>query len=262
MEKNYLPLSVVIITLNAAHGLWQTLQTVTTLTEDIVIVDSGSVDDTIMIAKQFGANVIYQNWLGFGPQKQFAVSQAKHDWVLCLDADEWLSDTLAESIRAALQKSAYYAYTVSRSNRFLGRFLKYGEAYPDENLRLFHRQYACWSNDLVHEKVLTSNRCPIGKLAGDLMHDSAESLDNYLKKQNRYTSIQAEQMIELGEKISIAKAIGSALFRFIKGYFFRLGFLDGFAGFVHIVIASSNSFLKYTKAIAIRQNSKWLDAKK
>lgn len=259
MENNYVALSVVMITCNAAKSLRLSLQTVVALTDDIVVVDSGSTDDTIAIASEFGANVIHQHWLGFGPQKQIAVALAKHDWVLCLDADEWLSDTLIQSIRSVLTQPACYAYTMPRANRFLGRLLKHGEAYPDENLRLFHRQYAYWSNDMVHEKVVTSHHQPIGKLTGDLLHDSAESLEVYLEKQNRYTSLQAQEIVESGKKISVAKAIGSAVFRFIKGYVFRLGFLDGFAGFVHILIASSNSFFKYTKAIAEQKKTRQLD---
>ena len=245
-------LSAVMITCNVAHSIERSLASLSDVVDEIIIVDSGSTDDGLEIAKKFGAKIIHQDWLGFGPQKQFAVDYAGFDWVLCIDADEWLSDELKSAITSVRQNPDYYAYKMPRRNRFLGRFLKHGEAYPDENLRLFDRKYARWSNDAVHEKILTDH--PIGKLNGDLLHDSAETLQSYLEKQNRYTTLQAQKLIEQGKKISPFKAIYSAVFRFIKGYFFRLGFLDGFPGFVHIFIAASNSFFKYVKAVESRRH--------
>lgn len=240
-----------MITCNAAHGVARSLSSLLNIADEMIVVDSGSQDSTLEIAKKFGAKVIEQPWLGFGPQKQFAVKQASFDWVLCIDADEWLSEELEKSILNVKNHPLYFAYKMPRRNRFLGRFLQYGEAYPDENLRLFHRNHAKWSDDVIHEKIIPV--CQVGLLSGDLLHDSAETLQNYLEKQNRYTTLQAQQLVEKGKRISIFKAISSTLFRFIKGYFFRRGFLDGFAGFVHLTIASSNSFFKYTKAIEMHR---------
>lgn len=249
MPASRQPLSVAIITLNAASQLAACLESVT-FADEILVVDSGSQDGTVELAVRHGARVIQQEWLGFGRQKQFAVDQAKHDWVLCLDADERLSPELQASIEQALQNPSAEAFRFPRSNRFLGRYLKHGEGYPDWSLRLFHRRHARWSDDAVHEKVLTD--ASIGSLSGDLLHDSAESLANYLTKQNRYTSLAAESALAAGKRVSTARLLLSPLVRFIKFYLLRQGFRDGLPGLVHILIGCFNSFLKYAKMLERR----------
>jgi len=248
-----LPLSVVLITLNAARSLAQCLASVT-FADDLVVVDSGSTDGTRELATSLGARVISQEWLGFGPQKQFAVSQARHDWVLCLDADEFVSAELAAAIAAELAAPRTQAYRMARCNRFLGRYLRHGEGYPDWNLRFFHRDHARWSDHAVHETVLTEG--PVLTLSGDLLHDSAESLDSYLQKQNRYTTLAAESAVAAGRRAGIGRMLLSPLVRFIKFYFVRLGLLDGWPGLVHILIGCMNSFFKYAKMLDLQQQAK------
>lgn len=238
------PLSVVIITLNAAAQLEQCLRSCA-FADEMLIVDSGSQDDTVAIAQRLGARVIFQEWLGFGPQKQFAVSQAQHDWVLCLDADEWLSITLANNIKELLTYPQHAAYRFARCNKFMGRFLHHGEGYPDPSLRLFDRRQANWSDDLVHEYVITQSH--VGHVSGDLMHESGEDIGHYLDKQNRYTSLQARQLYEQGKTVSVAKLLISPLIRFVKFYLVRQGWRDGLPGLVHISIGCMNSFIKYAK---------------
>ncbi len=238
------PLSAVVITRNAARELAACLESVA-FAEEILVVDSGSSDDTVGIARRYGARVLHQDWLGYGPQKRFAVEQARYDWVLCLDADERVSDTLRESIRRELQAPRFRAYAMPRRNRFLGRWLRHGEGYPDLSLRLFDRRHANWSEDLIHEKVLTDG--PVGRLEGDLLHESEQGLAAYLAKQNRYTSLQADQLYAAGVRASLGRLVLSPLLRFVKFYFLRLGFLDGVPGLVHIAIGCFNSFVKYAK---------------
>ena len=240
------PLSVVIITLNAAAQLAACLQSAR-FAEEIVVVDSGSSDGTVALAESFGARVIQQNWLGFGPQKQFAVESARHDWVLCLDADERVTPELQSAIENALQSPSTAAFRFPRCNRFLGRYLKFGEGYPDWSLRLFDRRQARWSADAVHEKVETT--AAIGDLNGDLLHDSAESLAAYLTKQNRYTSLAAEMALAAGKRATTGRLLFSPLIRFIKFYFVRQGFRDGLPGLIHILIGCFNSFCKYAKML-------------
>ena len=246
-----LPLSLVVITRDAAAQLGDCLGSAAFAAETIVV-DSGSRDHTVEVARRFGARVVEQEWLGFGPQKNLAVARASHDWVLCLDADESVSTELAMSIRATLASPAYHAYTMARRNRFLGRWLRHGEGYPDWNLRLFDRRYARWSEDVVHEHVLADG--PVGRLKGDLLHASAESLDAYLDKQNRYTSLQAEALHARGERASVVQMVASPLLRFLRFYVLRGGFLDGAAGLVHIAIGCFNSFTKYAKLRALQQS--------
>jgi len=245
-----LALTVVVITRDAGAELAACLASAAFAAESIVV-DSGSRDDTVQIARRCGARVIEQPWLGFGKQKNFAVGQAAHDWILCLDADERISTELARGIREALSAPRHVAYSMPRRNRFLGRWLKHGEGYPDWNVRLFHRGHARWSDDVVHEHVPADG--PVGKLAGDLLHASAESLEAYLAKQNRYTTLQAETLHARGERFSALRLVFSPLLRFLRFYVLRGGFLDGTAGLVHIVIGCFNSFCKYAKLRALEQ---------
>lgn len=243
------PLSIAIITLNAASQLAACLDSVR-FADDIVVVDSGSTDGTQALAASYGVRVIEQDWLGFGPQKQFAVEAARHDWVLCLDADERVSPALQTSIENVLSNPSSAAFRFPRCNRFLGRYLKYGEGYPDWSLRLFDRRQARWSTDAVHEKVVTA--ATVGTLAGDLLHDSAESLATYLTKQNRYTTLAAEMALQAGKRTGFARIALSPLVRFIKFYIIRQGFRDGLPGLIHIAIGCFNSMMKYSKMLERR----------
>jgi len=256
---NPIKLSAVLITKNAAPQLPACLASLA-FCDEVLVVDSGSDDVTVALARQHGARVIETHWRGFGPQKQFAVEQAAHDWVLCVDADERVSERLRESLIAALSAvppvpkkgfpsvtPTFAAYRFARCNRFMGRYLRHGEGYPDWSLRLFDRRQAHWSADAVHEKVIANT--PAGVLAGDLLHDSAESLDNYLAKQNRYSSLAAETALARGERTTTARLLLSPLLRFVKFYVLRRGFLDGVPGLVHILIGCGASFAKHAKML-------------
>jgi glycosyltransferase involved in cell wall biosynthesis len=247
------PLSVVLIAHNAAHQLEECLASAA-FADEIVLVDSGSTDATREVAARHGARVVSRDWLGYGRQKQFAVEQARHDWVLCLDADERVSPGLRASIERALAAPVAPVYRMPRCNRFLGRWLRHGEGYPDWSPRLFDRRMARWSDDAVHEKVLYA--VTPGTLEGDLLHDSAEDLARYLDKQNRYTTLAAEQLYERGRSAGAFELLASPVVRFFKFYVLRLGFLDGIAGLVHIGIGCMNSYMKYAKLIEMRRANK------
>jgi len=248
-----LPLTVAIIALNASSQIGPCLASVA-FADEVLVVDSGSTDDTVEIARRHGARVEAKEWLGFGRQKQHAVSIAKNDWVLCLDVDERVTERLGRSVREALSGRRYHAYRLARRNRFLGRWLGHGEGYPDWTVRLFHRAYASWSNDEVHEAVLTT--AEVGRLDGDLLHDSAEDVASYMTKQNRYTTLHAEALFRQGVRASYWRLLASPLARFVKFYVLRLGFLDGGPGFAHIVIGCNNSFHKYLKLIELDKAAK------
>ena len=244
------PVSAVIITRNAKRHLPACLDSLA-FCDEIVVVDSGSTDGTAELAADRGARVVNKEWLGYGPQKQFAVEQAKHDWVLCVDSDERVSPELRASIAAALRAPAAPVYRMPRRNQFLGRWLAHGEGYPDWSPRLFNRLNARWSDDLVHEKVLYA--VTPGTLKGDLMHDSYDDLGAYLERQNRYTTLQARRDYEAGRRVGVFHLVFSPVVRFLKFYFLRLGFLDGTAGFLHIAIGCMNSCVKYAKLIELQR---------
>ena len=244
------PLSAVLITRNAAAVLEDCLESLA-FADEIVVVDSASTDETAQIAERRGARVVQKEWLGFGLQKQFAVDQAKHDWVLCMDADERLSPALAAEIQKELAAPVSPVYRMPRRNRFLGRWLSHGEGYPDWSPRLFNRLNARWSDDLVHEKVLYA--VTPGTLKGDLMHDSRDDLTAYLDRQNRYTTLAARQAYDNGRSASVFHLLLSPVVRFFKFYILRLGFLDGLPGLLHISIGCMNSYMKYAKLIELRR---------
>ena len=243
-------LSAVLITRNAENVLDPCLESVA-FADEIVVVDSASNDATAEIAARRGARIVQKEWLGFGRQKQFAVEQARNDWVLCLDADERVSPELAASIQTALTAPVSPVYRMARRNRFLGRWLSHGEGYPDWSPRLFNRMNARWSDDLVHEKVLFA--VTPGTLDGDLMHDSSDDLATYLERQNRYTTLAARQAFEQGRSAGVFHLLCSPVVRFIKFYLMRLGFLDGLPGLMHISIGCMNSYMKYAKLIELRR---------
>lgn len=239
------PLTLVLITRNAANLLPGCIASAQGLAAEVVVVDSGSDDATVAVARSLGARVEHADFRGFGPQKQLAVSLASHDWVLCLDADERLTPALLLSMQEALAAPQAPAYRFARRNRFFGRYLRHGEAYPDWCVRLFDRRQANWSDDAVHEKVIVNGQT--ATLAGDLLHDSAEDIGTYLNKQNRYTDIQADILFAAGKRATPLKLIGSPFARFLKFYVLKRGFLDGPAGFAHIAIGSFFAFIKYAK---------------
>ena len=245
-----LPLSLVVITRDAARELPGCLASAPFAAEAIVV-DSGSRDDTVETARRCGARVVSHPWQGFGPQKAFAVTQATHDWVLCLDADERVTPELAAAIQRAFDAGppSAPAFEIARRNRFLGRWLAHGEGYPDWIVRLFDRRHARWTDDPVHESVVAD--APVTRIGGDLLHESAESLNDYIAKQNRYTTLQAEVMHARGERATFAHLALAPAARFFRLYVLKLGFLDGAAGFAHIAISAFASFLKYAKLRAL-----------
>jgi len=249
------PLSLVVITRDAASDIADCLASVPFAMEAL-IVDSGSRDDTVEIARLRGARVVVREWIGFGPQKQFATREAAHDWVLCIDADERVSAELAGSIATLFERGmpSACAYAFARRNRFLGRWLAHGEGYPDWTVRLFDRRRARWSDDAVHERVIADG--PVARLSGDLLHASAESIDAYIAKQNRYTSLQAAALHAHGRTAGALQLALSPLARFVRFYVLKLGFLDGAAGFAHIAIGAFASFLKYAKLRALEAEAR------
>lgn len=244
------PLSAVVITRDEAGAIEACLRSLR-FADEVLVVDSGSTDGTPELARGLGARVLHQDWLGYGPQKRMAVAAAAHDWVLCVDADERPDARLRASIETALREPAAAGYRFARCNRFLGRWLRHGEGYPDWSLRLFDRRHAQWSDDPVHERVLC--RGPVATLTGDLLHESAQSLAAYLEKNNRYTSLQAEGQFAAGRRASAARVVLSPLVRFLKFYLLRLGFLDGLPGFVHIAIGCHNTFARNAKLLELER---------
>src|SRR5215468_145257 len=271
-------LSVVIITFNEEANIGRTLQSVQPLVADgkgeIVVVDSGSTDHTVEIAKSFGAKVFVEEWKGFAAQKNSAIERASGDWILSLDADEEVSDDLAQrlSLAARDEQDPFewnvggrgprhrvdlradlgplpVAFSIPRKNFFLGRWIRHGGFYPDSKVRLFARGAARFDeNRRVHEDLKT-NREATAIRDGALLHHSYPTLSDYIEHMNRYSSLGAEMVVTRGTVgFSFINIVLRPMFTFIYNYFFRLGFLDGREGLLlHLYHAVYVSW-KYAKA--------------
>jgi glycosyltransferase involved in cell wall biosynthesis len=230
-------LSVVIITKNSEKFIKDSVKSAS-FADEVLVLDSGSSDKTCEIAKNLGARVEYQEWLGFGKQKQKAVDLAKNDWIFVLDSDERITEKLQKEILKELENPKNDAYYVARLNNFWGRNIKRLGLYPDYSIRLFNRKKAGFNDRDVHESVVCQN-CKKGYLKNHLIHLAYESIEEFIAKQNRYSSI--------GAKPNKLKALISPFWTFFKLYFLKLGFLEGWDGFVIARLYSQYTFWKYIK---------------
>lgn len=205
-----------------------------------MVVDSHSSDATVAIAEAAGARVLQRPFEGFRSQKQFAIEQARHDWVLCLDADERVSEALRASIETARDSGFRDAagYRFARLSDYFGRFLRHGNAYPDRVLRLFDRRRGGWRGKReVHEAASVDG--PVRTLAGDLIHYPYRSLEQQLSKTQRYARMMAEHDFARGKRATLAKLVLSPAWRFWRGYLLRGGFLDGWHGLVYAYVRAN-----------------------
>ena len=239
-------ISAVLITFNEEKNIRQAIESVG-WADEILVVDSESVDQTREIAESLGAKVIMQKWLGFAKQKQFAVERAANDWIFSLDADERVSVELKEEI-LRLKNSAEIAdgYKIPRLSFYMNRPIRHGGWYPDWQLRFFNRQKGGWKNVLIHESVEMSEGARIEKLKGDILHYSVENAAQHHRMiGERYAPLAAQKMFEDGKRTSQTKIFFAGFVAFIQTYFLKLGFLDGFAGFCIARFAAHHAFMKY-----------------
>lgn len=243
-------LSVAMIVKDEAANLPATLASVR-WADEIVVVDSGSTDGSVEIAREMGARVIHQDWLGFGTQKNFAISQCGGKWVLSLDADEVVDEELHREIeRVVSGKSGCDAFYVNRKNYFLGRWIRRAGFYPDEKLRLFRKGAVWFEERAVHESMKFDGQWE--RLKGNLLHHAYPTLESYFEHMNRYSSLGASEAAKNGRRAGlIADVVLRPLLTFVYNYGFRLGFLDGREGFLlnlyHAFYVSS----KYAKLWAL-----------
>jgi glycosyltransferase involved in cell wall biosynthesis len=247
-------LSAVIITYNEESNIGRCLQSLVGIADEIIIVDSASTDNTCSIAEQYGATIIQHPFAGFAAQKNLAAQAATHNWVLSLDADEVLSEELKSAISQVKNNAAYDAYFLKRSTNFCGTFIRHGSWYPDKQCRLWDKTKGDWQGT-IHEKWrLFEPYKKYGTLSGNLLHYSFNSISDYLEMTDRYTTLSAEEALQKGKNVSLLKLIWGPKFKFIQDYIIRLGFLDGYAGYVAYRLAANMAFVKYSKIRAAFKN--------
>jgi glycosyltransferase involved in cell wall biosynthesis len=239
-----LPLSLVVITLNEEKNIERCLRSVPFASE-IIVVDSGSTDKTVEIARDQGAKVIVEKWRGFGPQRIFASEQAHYDWVLFLDADEALSPELAHEIEQHFaQLDPETVYAMPRKTFHLGRWILHGGWYPDYQGRLYHRKHSHWTPQIIHEKLQGSRReC----LKNPLLHWVFANLSHQIQTNDRYSTNQAKDLAQKGQKFSLLKLLVKPPVKFFECYVWKLGFLDGLPGFIVAVGAAYSVFARWAK---------------
>lgn len=238
-------LSVIIITKNESAHIVDCLKSVA-FADEFIVVDSGSTDNTVALAREFGAKVkITPDWPGFGPQKNRALDLATGDWVLSIDADERITPELAQEIQAVLTAPKADAYEIARLSEFCGRFIRHSGWWPDYVLRLFKRGTARFNDVAVHERVVPQS--PTLRLTGYFEHYPYANLDALINKINRYSSDAAAMMYARGKRATVFSALGHGCWTFVRIYLIRRGFLDGRHGLVLAVTAAAGSFFRYAK---------------
>ena len=237
--------SAVIITKNEAHIIGKTLQSLQGITDDIIIVDSGSTDNTLDVCRQFNTTIIEPGWNGYGLNKNKGITAAKHDWILNLDADEVIDETARQSLLALLLMNNNEVFEFQYKNFFLNKWIKHGEWGTDKHIRLFNRTVIKWNEAAVHENLTINADTKITLLNGHILHYTVQSLAEYEQKTINYAKLNAQKYFEQGKKRNPVKQYISPVFSFLQNYLFRLGFLDGAAGFQIAKTTARYTFLKY-----------------
>jgi glycosyltransferase involved in cell wall biosynthesis len=247
-------LSVIIITKNEENNIKICLDSVAWV-DEIIVLDSGSTDATVAICRKYTDKVYETDWIGFGPQKNRALNLAKGDWVLALDADEWVTPELKEEIvRVINNPGACVAFEMPRLSSYCGQYIHHSGWWPDHVTRLCKKGMARFNDQLVHEKMITDGR--VGRLSRHLMHKSFRDPDHVLSKLNRYSTSGAELLFNEGKKSSLSKALLHGLWSFFHTYIVRAGFLDGRMGFVLAVSNGEGTYYKYLKLMLMMKDKK------
>ena len=242
-------LSVIIIAKNESQNIADCIKSAN-FADEIIVLDSGSSDDTEIIAKKLGAKVFNKPWRGYGQHKNLAIQLAKYEWIFSLDADERITPALKREIISTIKKSKFKVYDVPRRSWFISRFINHSGWQPDRTKRLFRKDSALFSEHHVHEHLIT--KFDIGHLTEPLIHYSYRDLETVLKKINVYSSLGARDLKNKGKIGSLKKAIFHAIWAFIRTYFLRLGFLDGREGLMLAISVAEGTYYRYIKLIYLK----------
>jgi glycosyltransferase involved in cell wall biosynthesis len=244
-------LSVTVITKNEAGFIRTCLDSVR-WADEIIIIDSGSTDGTVEICREYTDKIMLTDWPGFGPQKNRALAMATGEWVLSLDADEYVGPELKQAILSAISApEGHVAFNLPRRSSYCGRWMRHSGWWPDYVTRLFRRGSARFSDDLVHERIIVDG--DIGRLREPLIHAAFENLENVLETMNRYSTIGARMMDDRGKKATMASAVLHGFWSFFHTYIVRAGFMDGREGFMLAVSNAEGTYYKYLKLLLLAE---------
>ncbi len=247
-------LSVVIITYNEERNIKRCIESVQSIADEIIVVDSFSTDNTVSICKTLGASVVQHPFGGHIEQKNYAITQASYPHILSLDADEMPDEVFLKQIRIVKANWVSDGYSVNRLNNYCGQWIRHGAWYPDIKLRLWDSRKGRWTGTNPHDRYEMDSNAVITHLPGDLLHYSYQTIEEHRKKADYFSDIAAKAYLKNGKRSSLFKIYMSPLFRFVRDYIFKLGFLDGYYGFVIARIIASEVFLKYKKLHKLQKN--------
>jgi glycosyltransferase involved in cell wall biosynthesis len=253
---SYTPLSVVIITYNEEQNIARCIQAIQAIADDIVVVDSYSTDRTVMIAQQLGARVVSHAFEGHIQQKNFAITQALFTHIFSLDADEYPDQQLVEEIRKVKINWDAEGYSMNRLNNYCGRWIRHGAWYPDIKLRLWDSRKGRWEGLNPHDRFTMEKGVVIRHLAGDIRHHSYTSVAGHKQKVEYFSSIAAQAYFQKGVHASRFRIVAAPVFRFIRDFFLKRGFLDGRYGFIIARLTALEVMLKYRKLRRLQQDAK------
>lgn len=249
-------ISGVIITLNEEQNIERCIKSLMAVCDEIVVIDSGSTDKTEDICKNYGVNFIHQDFLGYTNQKNFAIDQAKYDYILSLDADESLSDELTNEILKIKTNWQFDGYEMNRLTNYCGQWVYHTGWYPDRKIRLFKRDKARWKGGALHEKMTMNDAASLTRIKGDLLHYSYYTIDDHLKQIEKFTKIASKELFEKGYKPGKLKVIFSGPVRFIRDFVVKRGFMDGYTGFRIALVSSFATYLKYARVKELFEQDK------
>lgn len=246
-------ISAAIITFNEEKNIERCITSLLEVADEIVIVDSGSTDETVDIAIKLGAKVIEHPFEGHIQQKNYAITQTRFDWVLSLDADEALSETLKISILANKDQLSFDAYEFNRLTNYCGKWIKHCGWYPDKKIRLFKKGSGKWGGKNPHDKFILNQPKNKKHLKGDLLHYTFYKVEEHRAQIDRFTTIAAQSLFELGKQSNWFKIIGKTIFKFIRNYILKAGFLDGIEGFQICRLSAYATYLRYYKLLNLQR---------
>jgi glycosyltransferase involved in cell wall biosynthesis len=247
-----IPLSVVIITYNEEENIARCISSVKDVADEIVVVDSFSTDNTVAIASTSGARIVQNKFAGHIEQKNFAITQARFPHILSLDADEALDEQLALAVSATKLNWVGAGYTMNRLNNYCGKWIWHGAWYPDVKLRLWDSRLGAWRGTNPHDRFDLEGNAVVSHLKGHILHYSYKSVADHRKKINYFSTIAANAYFREGRRSSFFRIWISPVFRFVRDFFFKLGFLDGRKGWIIALLTAKEVKLKYKKLAGLR----------
>jgi glycosyltransferase involved in cell wall biosynthesis len=249
-------LSVAIITFNEEKRIARCLESVLALADEIIVIDSYSTDKTEDICKRYPVTFIKNTFAGHVEQKNFALSKTNFDYVLSLDADEVLSKELQQEILLIKQNPTEKAYFFNRLTNYNGHWVRFCGWYPDQKVRIFNKNFAKWGGVNPHDIIILNDEVVAKKIDGDLLHYSYDSISSHIEQTNKFTTIAANAAFVQGVHSSWFKIITRPILKFLRDYFYKLGFLDGKYGLIICVINGLSAFLKYSKLKELQEGQR------